>query len=109
MGQNWNSLLGKKVWTGGVGSPAQLKENSEVTSSQDIRFSLGKKALKFSLWVKQFHLYFLLDSLRQQLEGISQNPRARAIVGHPVVLEPGQTPGERSWTKSVVWDNMAAQ
>lgn len=55
---------------GGMGSPVPAKEKAEVASSQDIQCSSGKKALEFGLWVKRFHLHFLLGSLRQQLEGI---------------------------------------
>ena len=87
------------------GGRSQLKENSEVTSSEDLQFSLGRKRLKFSLWVKHFHIYFLLDSHRQQVEDI---PQSQSQHWTPLVL--GQVKmGEGSWTKSMVWSEMAAQ
>ena len=59
-----------------------------------------KNAVEFSLWVRCYHLHFLLASLRQQLERIpSRTPEpGPALV--QVVPGPGETLGERSWTQS---------
>ena len=98
-------LLGKKVWTRVEwGGQSQLK-NSEFMSGQDLWFSLGGKILESGLWVKHYHLYFLWDSPREQVEGI---PQSQSQHWTPLVFGSGQM-RQGSWTKSVVWSKMAAQ